>query len=292
MSNSILIFTNGLVNGAVYAAVALALCIIWRSTRVLNFAQGGMAVVSSYVAFSVYQRTASVTAALVAALIAGALLGFVVERVLMQFVDSSEEFTPVIVTLGLLILSQALTGIFFGVEVKAFPAAFSMKVMSIDGIPIISAQGIFTIVAVGVALLVLTVIFTKFPLGLRLRASAFAPDTARLLGVKVKRMRLIGWVIAATMGALAGALVLPSTTGLEPIAMDVPLILGFTAAVLGGLDSLVGAVVGSLILGVVMSVSSYWFGSAVTPIVSLLLLVAVLLVKPGGLFASAGARKV
>lgn len=292
MSNSILIFTNGLVNGAVYAAVALALCIIWRSTRVLNFAQGGMAVVSSYVAFSVYQRTASVTAALVAALVAGALLGFVVERVLMQFVDSSEEFTPVIVTLGLLILSQALTGIFFGVEVKAFPAAFSMKVMSIDGIPIISAQGIFTIVAVGVALLVLTVIFTKLPLGLRLRASAFAPDTARLLGVKVKRMRLIGWVIAATMGALAGALVLPSTTGLEPIAMDVPLILGFTAAVLGGLDSLVGAVVGSLILGVVMSVSSYWFGSAVTPIASLLLLVAVLLVKPGGLFASAGARKV
>lgn len=283
---------NGVAHGAIYASVALALVMIWRSTRILNFAQGAMALTSVYVGFETFEATGSVWLAMAAALFAGAMLGLLADRAIMRFVDPSEPLTAVIVTLGLLTFLQGVLGIAFGSQFRAFPTAFSTGAISVGSATIISPQDLFTVGSVAVVMAALLVLFTKTDLGLRLRASAFAPGTARLLGVDVSRMLTVGWVLASVVAALGGLLAVPSGIGLSPTALDGALILGFTAAVIGGLDSAVGALVGGVGLGVLLSLSSHWWGSTPAPIVSLAVLVAVLLLRPGGLFTFAGARKV
>lgn len=283
---------NGIAKGAVYAAVALALVLIWRSTRVLNFAQGAMAVSCVYVAYSVQQATGSVWVGMGAAVLFGAVMGLLVERLIIRFVDPDEPLAGIIVMLGLMTLIQGVLGAIYGAQFLSFPAPFSKRSLSIGEFPIVSPQDLFATIAVALAMGALGWLFVKTNLGLRLRASALGPATARLLGVKVNRMLTLGWILATAMAAVGGLLVVPSGLGLQPTAMDAALILGFTAAVIGGLDSPAGAVIGGVGMGIVLSFSSSWLGSAAVPIVSLILLVGVLLIRPGGIFTLAGARKV
>ncbi|HKE66150.1 MAG TPA: branched-chain amino acid ABC transporter permease, partial [Micromonosporaceae bacterium] len=146
--------------------------------------------------------------------------------------------------------------------------------------------GVVAVVVIGIALL-----FTRTSVGLRMRASAFAPETARLLGVNVSRVLTVGWALAAGVGAVASLLIIP-TAFLQPNAMDLVFVTAFTAAVIGGLDSPVGAVVGGLVVGLLLSYVSGYLGSNVTSIGVLVLLVAVLLLRPGGLFTMRQARRV
>jgi branched-chain amino acid transport system permease protein len=283
---------SGVVFGMIYAAIALSLVLIWRGTRLLNFAQGGMAMLTTYIAIEVIYKTQSYWAGFVIALVAGLVLGAASELSVIRPTVGKPELNSVIVTIGLLILLEGLAGIFFGGQYRSFPTAFSITGLRIGGTPLgVSRFDVFVVVAVLVTTLVLAVGFRYTTAGLRMRAAAFNATIARLSGIRVARVLTVGWALAGLLGALAGVLVTPSTF-LYPNSMDAIFVLGFTAAVIGGLDSPVGAVVGGLLLGVALSYVGGYLGSNVTALFALGILVAVLMVRPHGLFAGARMRRV
>ena len=292
MSRFVFLTFNGLSFGAVYAAIALALVLIWRTTRILNFAQGAMAMATCYVALSVTQHTHSYWFGFFAALAAGFVLGAVVERVAFRTADHDRPINTIVVGVGLLILLEALAGMIYGQANRDFPPAFSTTTYKAGGTALFSNEDIFTVLSVLGLMLVLALLITRTPAGLRMRASAFAPEVARLLGVRVARLLTLGWALAAVAGALAGMLVVPTGLGLYPQSMDVVFVLGFTGAVVGGLESPVGAVVGGVLTGLVLSYASGYIGSDITQLAALVLLVVVLLVRPNGLISRSPARRV
>jgi branched-chain amino acid transport system permease protein len=292
VSRFIFLTGNGLAFGAVYAAVALALVLIWRTTRVLNFAQGAQAMATAYVAISVWQWTDSYWLGFVAALAAGFVLGALVQLTAFRTADRMPPLNTIVVGVGVLIVAEAVVGMIYGVDFRDFPAAFSTSTYSIGNTALFSNQDLFTVGSVIAVMLILAALLTWTPSGLRMRASAFAPEVARLLGVRVGRMLTLGWALAGLVGALAGMLVIPTGLGLYPQAMDGVFVLGFTGAVVGGLDSPVGAVVGGVATGLVLSYASGYLGSDLTQLAALALLLIVLLARPNGLFSGAEARRV
>jgi branched-chain amino acid transport system permease protein len=283
---------NGVSTGVVYAAVALALVLIWRSTRIVNFAQGGMAMITTFVAYSVIQRTDSYWLGLVVALLAGLLLGAVVELVVIRPVESAPPLNAVIVTLGLLIFLQAVAGMIWGGEPRPFPPAFGIEGYEVAGTRLLfSPSDLFAVLAVLGVMGALLLLFQRTSLGLRMRAAAFAPETARILGIRVGRTLTLGWALAAGVGALAGVLLAPATF-VSPNAFDPMLVFGFAAAVLGGLDSPFGAVVGGLVLGLLLAYVSGYAGSEVVTLGALVIVIVVLMVRPGGIFAHSEGRRV
>jgi branched-chain amino acid transport system permease protein len=283
---------NGVSTGAIYAAVALALVLIWRATRIVNFAQGGMLMITTFIASSVINSSGSYWLGFGVALASGLVLGAVTERVLIRRVESAPPLNAVIVALGLLILLQAAAGMIWGNSPRAFPAAFSIRGYEVGSTRVLFAPNdtFIVLVVLGVAL-GLGALFRVTPLGLRMRAAAFEPEVARLLGVRVGQMFTVGWALAALVGSLAGLLVAPSVF-VGPNNFDPILIFGFTAAVLGGLDSPLGAVIGGLVLGLALSYVSGYEGSSMVTLAALLILVAVLMVRPTGLFSTAQGRRV
>lgn len=292
MDTFLFLTIDGLSRGAVYAAFALALVLIWRGARVVNFAQGAMAVASAYLSYSVANATGSYWLGFVVALASGLLVGALVERVVMRHVEHTAPLNAVIVALGLVLFIQAVLGMAYGNEFLPLSTPFSRNGLVVAGYSLVSRYDLFVFGAVLLVMVGLAWLFTRTPVGLRMRASAFAPEVSRLLGVNVARMLTLGWALAAVVGALAGMLVIPTELGLHPNAMDLVFVTSFTAAVIGGLDSPTGAVVGGLGVGLVLSYVSGYLGSDVTPLAVLVLLVGVLLVRPGGLFAPAQARQV
>jgi branched-subunit amino acid ABC-type transport system permease component len=283
---------DGLSRGAVYAAFALALVLIWRAARVVNFAQGAMAVAAAYVAYTVSTTTGSYWLGFVVAIVAGLALGALVDRVVMRHVDHASPLNPVIVALGLVLLIQAVLGMVYGSEFRPAEAPFSRSALTVGGVAVLSPYDLFVFATIGVVVSGLAWMFARTPVGLRMRAAAFAPEVSRLLGVNVGGMLTLGWALASGVGALAAMLVLPTELGLHPHAMDLVFVSAFTAAVVGGLDSPPGAVVGGLVVGLLLSYVSGYAGSDLTPLAVLVLLLAVLLVRPGGLFAPVAARRV
>ncbi|MDG4839778.1 branched-chain amino acid ABC transporter permease [Micromonospora chokoriensis] len=292
MDRFVFLTVDGLSRGAVYAAFALALVLIWRAARVVNFAQGAMAVAAAYVAYSVAAATGSYWLGFVVAIVAGLVLGAVVDRVVMRHVDHASPLNPVIVALGLVLLIQAVLGMVYGNEFRPAEAPFSRAALSVGGVAVLSPYDLFVFAAIGVVVSGLAWMFARTPVGLRMRAAAFAPEVSRLLGVNVGGMLTLGWALASGVGALAAMLVIPTELGLHPHAMDLVFVSAFTAAVVGGLDSPPGAVVGGLVVGLLLSYVSGYAGSDLTPLAVLVLLLAVLLVRPGGLFAPVAARRV
>src|SRR5579864_341596 len=279
---------SGIVFGMIYAAIALSLVLIWRGTRLLNFAQGGMAMLTTYVAIEVIYKTNSYWAGFLIALAAGLVLGAVSEVAVVRPTVGKPELNSVIVTIGLLILIEGLAGIFFGGQYRSFPAAFSIRGIRVSGTPIgVSRFDVFTALAVLAVTLILAVTFRYTSAGLRMRAAAFNATVARLSGIRVARVLTVGWALAGLLGALAGVLVSPSTF-LYPNSMDTIFVLGFSAAVSGGLDSPAGAVIGGLLLGLALSyVGGYLHsGANLVPLVALGILFVVLMVRTGGLFAA------
>jgi branched-chain amino acid transport system permease protein len=277
---------DGLSRGAVYAAFALALVLIWRAARIVNFAQGAMAVATAYAGYSVAEATGSYWLGFVVALAGGLLLGAAVERVVMRFVDHSSPLNGVVVALGLVLVIQAVLGMIYGNEFRPAAAPFSRDGFVVGGVALLSRFDLFVFGAVIAVVALLVLLFTRTAIGLRMRAAAFAPDVSRLLGVNVGGMLTLGWALAAGVGSLAGMLVIPTELGLHPNAMDIVFVSAFTAAVVGGLDSAIGAVVGGVIVGLLLSYVSGYLGATVAPIAVLVLLLVVLLGRPGGLFGS------
>ena len=285
---------SGVSFGMIYAAVALSLVLIWRGTRLLNYAQGGMAMITTYIAIEVFYHTGSYWAGFVVALVAGILLGAVCQLTIIRPTMNKPPLNAVIVTIGLLVLLEGLAGIFFGGQFRSFPAAFSVTGLKISGTALgVSTFDVFVVVAVLVTTLVLAAAFRYTSAGLRMRAAAFNATIARLSGIRVARVLTVGWALAGLLGALAGVLVSPSTF-LYPNSMDTIFVFGFTAAVIGGLDSPVGAVTGGLLLGLALSYAGGYLpsGASLVPLVALGILVLVLMVRPDGLFSATQVRRV
>src|SRR5450755_3562731 len=272
---------SGIVFGMIYAAVALSLVLILRGTRLLNYAQGGMAMFTTYVAIEVIHHTGSYWAGFAVALVAGVVLGAAFQLTVIRPTMNKPPLNAVIVTIGLLTLLEGVAGILYGGQYRSFPAAFSITGLKIGTTPLgVSRFDVFVAAAVLVTTLVL--------------AAAFKYTTAGLSGIRVARVLTVGWALAGLIGALAGVLVSPSTF-LYPNSMDTIFVFGFTAAVIGGLDSPAGAVAGGLLLGVVLSYVAGYLGSKgsdLTSLVALGILVVVLMIRPGGLFSAARVRQV
>ena len=285
---------SGAVFGMIYAVIALSLVLIWRGTRLLNYAQGGMAMFTTYVAIEVIYRTGSYWAGFVVALATGIVLGAVCQLTVIRPTLNKPPLNAVIVTIGLLTLLEGLAGLFYGGQYRSFPAAFSITGLKVGTTPLgVSRYDVFVVAAVLVTTLALAVAFRYTSAGLRMRAAAFNATIARLAGIRVARVLTVGWALAGLLGALAGVLVSPSTF-LYPNSMDAIFVYGFTAAVIGGLDSPAGAVVGGLLLGIALSYAGGYLpsGADLVPMVALGILIVVLMVRPDGLFSATQVRRV
>jgi branched-chain amino acid transport system permease protein len=284
---------SGLVEGMIYAAFALALVLIWRSTRIVNFAQGSMAAATAFIALALIDAGQSYWVALIVALVSGFVMGAVVERVIIRPVEGGPELNAVIVTLGLFVAIQALIAIIYGSSFQSFPTPFGVRGFEIGDMTIaLTPTSLYIIVAVLITMALLVALFRFTRVGLAMRASAFGQEVARLLGVRVGRMLTLGWALAAVVGSLSGLLIAGGEF-VYPAYMDSLIVFGFVAAVLGGLDSPIGAIVGGLLLGLALSYVSGYVerGSALVNVAALVILMVVLLVRPGGLFASSVARR-
>jgi branched-chain amino acid transport system permease protein len=281
------VVVDGIADGSVYAALALALVLIFRSTGVVNFAQGEMAMFATFVAWALADAGVPLVLALAGALAFAFVAGVVVERVLIRPVEGGNPLNLVIVTLGLFILVNALAGWIFGFDLRDFPRLFPGGVARIGGISLsIESLGIIAVLLVVVGLLWL--LFTHTPVGLTMRAAAQDPASARLVGVPVGRMLMLGWGLASLLGALAGVLV-AHRLFLDTNLMAGVLVYSFAGAALGGFDSPIGAVVGSWIIGVTEALAGTYvdaIGSDLKVLVPLTVIFVVLLVRPSGLFGS------
>jgi branched-chain amino acid transport system permease protein len=283
---------GGISNGAIIALMALALVLIWRSTRVVNFAQVGQAMFTTYIALSVRDVTGSWLLALIVAIVAGAILGMIVHLLVIRPVARADTSGVIIATFGVLIALQALAGMIWGGDNRGFPAPTENSGIEFAGRTWpFSVYDVLVIVITALLVIGLTIMFTRTNLGLSMRASAFNPEVARLSGVRVGRMLAFGWVLAGMVGAVAGVLVAPSAT-VSPNSFDILLVFAFTAAVIGGLDSLVGAVALGVVTGLVISLVSGFSDSSNAPVVALVLLALNLLLKPDGIFGHHKARTV
>jgi branched-chain amino acid transport system permease protein len=284
----------GLASGSIFAALALALVLIHRATGVVNFAQGEMAMFTTYVAWALMEHHGwSYWPAFVATLGIAFVLGVGIQRVAIQPVTGASVLTVVIVTIGLLLTFNGLAALTWGAEPQAFQSPFPNATWDVGGVSI--AQRDVGTLAVVLALVVLLWAFFQFTkTGLALRASALNPEASRLVGVRVGWMLAIGWGLAAVLGAVAGMLAAPSFL-LAPTLMQAVLIFSFAAAVLGGIDSPFGAVVGGLLLGVGLNlIETYvdFIGPDLKLPVALMIILVVLLVRPAGIFGKPVTRRV
>ena len=286
----------GLSSGAIYSLMALALVLVWRSTRVVNFAQAGQAIASTYIGYLVISRTDNYWLALPVALVAGALIGALVDVALIRTLNKrvksgpAAEMAPVIVTLGLLGLIRSTVGMIWGGDLKAYKAPVTNHGFTFGTTTIpFSPYNLLSVITAVIVMAVFSIIFQKTNLGLSLRAAAFQPEIARLAGVRVDLVRTIGWAFAGGAGAVAGVLVTPSNS-LSPNSLDLLLVLGFVGAVIGGLESLLGAAIGGVVLGIGLAFILEYVSTSLAFPSAFIVLILVLLIKPSGILGKKGGR--
>ncbi len=276
----------GIGRGSIYALLALAIVLIYRSTGLLNFAQGEMAMFSTFVAWTFQDNGANVWVSILAAMALSLVGGAVIERVIMRPVEGGSPLNIVIVTIGLFLGLNALAQWVWGTDPRTFENPFSGESRSVVGVSI-SAELVGRLVVLAIVVLLLFVLFQKTKLGLAMRAVASNTESSGLVGINVGRMLMVGWGLAAALGALAGCLTAASDTQFGTSLMVQVLVFAFAAATLGGLDSPIGAVVGGLIVGVVQELLGEYVGFVGTDMrdgAAFVIILGILLVKPSGLF--------
>jgi len=292
----------GLSTGGIYALVALAVVLIYRSTDVINFAQGEMAMFATFMMWSIAGPTTfermPIWLVLVLGVVLAGFVGAAIERIVIRPVENAPVLSVVVVTLGLFIfLNSVATWIWVkGEPLKSFPTLFSIEKSVNLGVAKVS-QHHLSLFVIGVGMMILLfLLFNYTKLGLAMRATAQNPLASRLMGINVGRMLTLGWGLSAAVGGLAGMLIAP-ITALHPGFMLAVLLYAFAAAVLGGLNSPPGAILGGFIIGVAENLlGTYtpeeWLGPEMKLPLTLLLLVLVLLVRPTGLFGRRAVRRV
>jgi branched-chain amino acid transport system permease protein len=284
---------SGLATGGIYASLALALVMIYQATDVVNFAQGEMAMFSTYLAWSMLQAGLPYWATFCATVVIAFVGGLLVERIVIRPVEGQPILTIVIVTLGLLVIFNSMAGWIYSYIQKPFPSPFPSTPIRIGNI----VFGAHDLGAIGITLVVLTLLFLFFrftTLGLAMRAAAQNPVSSRLCGIRVSWMLALGWGLASAFGAIAGMMVAP-VVFLDPNMMSGIQLYAFAAATVGGFTSPMGAVVGGLLVGVTENlVGTYvsFIGTELKLTVALAMIIVVLLVKPSGLFGRTHARRV
>jgi branched-chain amino acid transport system permease protein len=284
---------SGLASGGIYASLALALVLIYRATQVINFAQGEMAMLTTFVAWSLMERMPYWPAFVLTLLIAFAG-GAALELALIRPVQNAPVLTIVIVTIGLFIGLNGLARRIWGTQPRTLESPFSTDPIRIGGVAF-SVQDL-GIIAVSLAIVGLLFAFFRYTkLGLALRAAAVNPAESRLVGIRVSLMLALGWGLAAVLGAVAGMMAAPPLGSFDQNLMQPILLYAFAAAVLGGIDSPLGAVVGGLAIGVIVNLAGTYVdfvGADLRLPVALLVILVVLLVRPSGLFGREAVRRV
>ena len=286
----------GLANGGIYASLAVALVLIYRATEVINFAQGAIATFTTYVAWQLIEWGLSYWVAFACTIGIAFVGGSMLELAAIRPVERrGSQLTVVIASIGLLILIEGAVGRIWGNQVKFMPAPFPPRIYHLGGAAF-SLQDLGTIGISAGSVVVLWLFFQFTKVGLALRAAAVRPHAARLVGIRVSWMLSLGWGLAAALGAVAGMLAASSPSVLlQPSMMDGILIYAFAAAVLGGLESPAGAVIGALAIGVMLNLlGSYvsWITPQLLLPAAFVLMLVVLLVKPSGLFGRTRTRRV
>ena len=285
---------GGVTNGVVYGLVALSLVLVWRSTGILNFAQGAMPMFATYIGMAVFGHYFGYWPCVAIAIVVGFAIGGLTERVLVRPLYGKPEINPIVVMVGFLIVLEAVAAAIWSTTPRSLPSPFSPIDYQLGGHPV--ALSDFTLYEVGTALLVMALVAALFRftnLGLQLRASALAPEVSRLLGVRVGRMLTFGWILSTGVGTITTILVASNFfSGLNPQVMDGIFAFGFIAAAVGGLDSPVGAIVAGVVMGVVLQFVGDYVNSNAVILVALLILIVSLMARPNGVFAVSTARRV
>ena len=271
----------GLATGGIYASLALALVMIYQATHTVNFAQGEMAMFTTYLAWSLVNAGVPYWPAFLITIVLAFVLGVVIERVIIRPVEQAPVLAVVVVFIALLLILNSVTGWIYTYTIKTFPSPFPAQPMFGKYLSSHEAG------AIGITLVVLALLYAFFrftPLGLAMRAAAQNPESSRLVGIRVGWMLALGWGLAAAVGAVAGMMVAPIVY-LDPNMMGGVLLYAFAAALVGGIDNPWGAVVGGFLVGVLENVlGAFVIGNELKLSVALVLIIGVLLVKPSGFF--------
>ena len=283
---------SGLSSGIVYGLIALAVVFVWRSSRAVNFAQAGQAMVSAFIALSISTSTGNWPLAIVVATAAGFGIGALAYLVVQGALRSEGESGALIASLGVLAVLQAAAAMIWGGDIRSFPAPVSTDGLRIgDTTLLLSKYDLLVLVIAGTLAVGLTLFMQRTRLGLAMRAAAFNGEVARISGVRTGRMLLLGWAVAGAIGGLGGVLIAPLSF-LSPNSFDIVIVFAFTAAVVGGLDSPAGAMFGGITTGLLLAVVTNYSDAANAPIAALVVLVITLIVQPAGLFGSRTVRRV
>jgi branched-chain amino acid transport system permease protein len=291
MQEFLQLVVSGIASGGIFASLALALVLIYNAMGLVNFAQGEMAMFATFIAYTLIEHGLSYWIALPLTLAIAFIGGVAIQRLVIRPVERAPVLTLVIITLGLATLFNGLAGFLFGYVPRSFPSPFSVQTVNVLG-AFISYQDLGVIGVSAIALLLVYLLLQRTTIGLSMRAAAHNPDASRLLGVRVSWMLALGWGLASLAGALSGIMVAPVLL-LEPNMMQTIIIYAFAAAVLGGIESPLGAVVGGLIVGVTVNLAgAYLVGGDLQLALAFLIIVIVLIVKPNGLFGRPSVRRV
>ena len=280
----------GLATGGIYASVALALVMIYQATHHLNFAQGEMAMFSTYLAWTMINAGFGYWTAFLLTVLFSFVLGVLIERIVIRPVENAPVLSVVVVFIGLLVILNSVTGWIYTYTIKTFPSPFPEA--PLFGNKFVSSHQIG---AIGITMVVLVLLYSFFrftPLGLAMRAAAQNPVSAKLVGIRVGWMLALGWGLAAAIGSIAGMMVAPIVF-LDPNMMGGVLLYAFAAALVGGVDSPGGAVFGGFLVGVLENVlGAFVIGNELKLAVALVLIIGVLVVKPSGFFGKVHVSRV
>ena len=276
---------SGLATGGIYASIALALVMVYQATHLVNFAQGEMAMFSTYGAWTLIRAGIPYWETFFIVIVASFLAGVLLERFVVRPVAARSVLSVVVIFIGLLVIFNSVAGWIWTYSVQTFPSPFLDTVFPSN--KYITSHEFGSLLVMLIELALLFVFFRFTSLGLAMRAAAHNPVSSRLVGVRVDMMLALGWGIAAALGAVAGMMIAPIVF-LDPNMMSGILLYGFAGALLGGIESPAGAVAGGLLLGVVENLAgAYVVGTDLKLTLALIVIVAVLIVRPSGLFGKA-----
>lgn len=285
---------NGLGNGVVFASVALALVLIFRTTGVLNFAQGEMALFSAFVSWKLTTTGMPVVLAILLSMAFAFVAGAVIERTLIRPMEGRSPLNVVIITLGLFLGLNALVQLIFGTDPQTMPSPFPRGSVPFIADTRIQKDTLGLLAVLLVQCLGLWLLLNRTTIGLKLRAVASNRDSARLHGIKSGTMLMLGWALSAAIGALAGTLVASERTAIDASLMQVVLVYALASAALGGFDSIWGAVVAGLAVGIADALTKQYVDAldGIEVVLPLGLILVVLVVMPNGLFGKRTVERV
>ena len=285
MAYFIQLVVDGLATGSIYGALALAIVLVNRSTGMINFAQGAMAVLSTFVAYACWQAGLPILLGLVVAILFAVVFGAAVERLIVRRFEGGDPNIAVVATIGLLVLITGIAALIWSYDPRPFPSLFPNRTLQFAGV-FVSVRSLGTIGVLVLVMLALQLLFRGTKIGLAMRAVADNPRSSALSGLPVSRLLMLGWGLAAGLGAIAGVLVAPQLF-ISPTMLDFTLVYALSAAILGGLDSPFGAVVAGWFIGVVENLAGAYLdviGNDLKIAVPFVAMVVVLAVRPQGLF--------